>query len=175
MSSERKNIKKLRDSLISSVSDDNLDKILSNSDYALEIKNDLLYYAISKNSKNCAEYLVKNEATISNLSICFLNCKFNIIREIYELVIDLTNKYGSFSNTRYYINKIFIIERLLEPSKVSINRDRLTYVVDLCIDGFLDFSDVRNYLDSLGSDKREKYKSEFRLINRELLLTDLGL
>lgn len=169
--------KRLFDALISNAYNNQLDKLTNNynlltSDEFSKIKNRLLLTSLKNGSKECSEFLIKLGA-ICNAKSVLLACSWDKIYEIYILIDNLQNQF-SFTESLSYKNKDYLITRLIEPSKVNDNSERVDYILELLKNGFFSIDEVRNIHKSLYSGK-DKYKNSALSLLRELKLTELGI
>ena len=140
----------------------------------LHLESMLLDHAISFNSKDVAEYLIPLGAK-SNYINCLCECKYDTLKDVYELIQHLESKFGSFLEVgQYNINKDFVISRLIDPTKVMDNKERLVYTIELIRCGFLNPEDVKKISNELYS-KKELYQHLFKMLSRELFLNELGI
>lgn len=186
-----KNVKRLSDALVSNACNNQIEQLKENlhilngditytnhkSVKKSHIESNLLDYAIKFCSKDVAEYLIPIGAKVSYHN-CIDECKYDKIKEVYELIQYLESNFGSFDKCNISIdaivNKIYIIERLIDPEKVIANKDRLNYTIDLIRSGFIKAEDVRKIASSK-YEKKESYITHFKMMTRELFLNELGI
>jgi hypothetical protein len=179
-----KNRKRLRDALEGNVYRNQLSKMLENfqllkPDEFLSCKNDLLKLALKNASKECAIYLIEKEARTS-IEWCLLECDYNKIDKVYNLINELSSKYefnssgpgGLYNN--HLIKKKTLISRLISPVKVSENSDRVDYLFKMICEGFFTSEDVMEQIEISYIDKKEQ-KSQFISLFRDLKLKQLGI
>ena len=175
-----KSLKRLKDALISNAFLNQVDAFKTN--YAMlsvtdplvkdKFKNNLIDHAIKNASLDVAEILIKDGA-MCNYNSCIYECNWNKLDKVYTLINDLHTKYGSFTMNTVHMHKGMIINRLLDPEKAHTNRERLSYVIELLRDGFLDADEIKAAADKLYND--HKYQGEFKQFTRELILNELGI
>lgn len=132
----------------------------------------LMYFAYKNLSKDVVEFLIK-EGVKCNYASCIYDCKYEIIDEVYKYINEMIDKYGPLTNNTVHLSKGMIIRRLIEPDKVNVNKDRVSFTIDLIRKGFLDPEEVRRIANELYIS--DKYKGSFTMMSRELLLTELGI
>ena len=178
------NLDRLKDALISNASQNQTEQFIENysilGDHKNSPKNNtfkdsLLTFAIMNISKNIAILLIKDGAKCS-VERCLWKCDYRSLDKVYVFINELI-QYDSFDTGRSHIHKGLIIKRLLDPDKVYVNKDRLSYLIELIIDKFIDSDEVKIIIDDIyGSDTlNQKYKDNFKMVNRELILNSLGI
>lgn len=184
--SKYKNIKRLKDALISNASLNNIDSFKEN--YACWISNDtkrpstfgvadsnrdmLMDFAMRNLSKEVVEFLLKEGASC-NYASCIYECKYEIIEDVYNYINEMIEKHGTFTKNTVHLHKGMIINRLIDPEKVLANKDRLVHTIDLIRRGFLSADEVREIANKLYTSDRSK--GQFKMLSRELILTELGI
>jgi hypothetical protein len=91
---------------------------------------------------------------------------FNLIREL-----DVRDSYSRF-NTE--LQKPYLINRLIDPSKVDANKERVDFLFKLISEGFFTAEQVRDQIELEYKDKPEK-KGKFVVLYREITLKELGI
>lgn len=132
----------------------------------------LMFFAYKSVSKDVVEFLI-SEGVKCNYASCIYECKYNMIEDVYNYINEMIDKHGPLTNNTLHLNKGMVIRRLIEPDKVSVNKDRVSYTIDLIRKGFLDPSEVRKIANEIYTSDR--YKGVFTMMSRELLLTELGI
>lgn len=178
------NLDRLKNALISNACQDQTEYFRENysilGDYKNSPKNNpfkdsLLDFAIMNISKDISILLIKDDAKCS-IERCLWKCDYRSLDKVYVFINELiSNK--SFDVGKSHIHKGLIIRRLLDPDKVYVNKDRLSYIIELIRDKFLDSDEVKKIIDDIyGSDTlNQKYKDNFKMVNRELILNSLGI
>ncbi len=178
-SSKYKNLNRLKNALVTNASLNQIDAFKVN--YKLCLSNhtnkelfmsELLYFAYKNLSKDVVEFLI-GDGVKCNYASCIYDCKYNLLEDVYNYINEMIDKYGSLTDNTIQINKCMIIRRLIEPDKANVNRDRISYTIDLIRKGFLDPIEVKKMANELY--KSDKYKGTFLMMTRELLLTELGI
>ena len=119
-----KNRKRLRDALEGNVYRNQLSKMLENfqllkPDEFLSCKNDLLKLALKNASKECAIFLVEKEARTS-IEWCLLECDYNKIDKVYNLISELSSKYEfNSSGPGGLYEGFFTSEDVMEQIEIS--------------------------------------------------------
>lgn len=132
---------------------------------------DLFHYALTKCSKNCAEYLLENhDVKIPNMSHTFSACKWDKVHETYLFLKELSEKYEDIN---FNVDKKDVIKRLLEVSKVDNNPNRVDYTFELAKKGFFTLKDVREVVNE--TYVQETKKAPIISLLRELNLRELGI
>lgn len=176
-----KNVGRLKNALISNASFNQISEFVEN--YAVlkssvnetalaNFRNSLMDSAIKNISKDVVEFLISEKA-LCNYATCIYDCKYDKIEEVYNYINEMIEKHGSFTMNTIHLHKGMVIRRLIDPAKVFANKDRLAYTIDLIRKGFISSQEVREISNELY--KNEKYKSHFTMMNRDLLLTELGI
>jgi len=133
----------------------------------------LLTLSLQNGSKECAEYFLEQGITC-NPNFILLECKFNKIIDVYNLLSELLNKYpNSFigNERKMPLNKITLIKRLIDPSKIEDNQKRVDYLLENM--EFFGASNITEVIDEhyKGSSKMSRLKS----LIREIKLKELGI
>lgn len=184
--SKYKNLKRLKNALISNASLNNIDAFKEN--YASWIssttkgpstfgvadsnKDMLMDFAMRNLSKDVVEFLLKEGASC-NYASCIHECKYEIIEDVYNYINEMIEKHGSFTKNTVHLHKGMVINRLIDPEKVLANKARLVYTIDLIRRGFLSADEVREVANRAYTSDR--HKGQFKMISRELILTELGI
>lgn len=160
--------KRLHDALESNAHSNQLGQMMENfsllnPDEFNACKDRLLFLSLKNCSKDCAVLLIEKGATC-NLDRVFYECHWKIIHKVHALLCELY-PYPSF-------NKLSLLSRLIEPSKVEANVERAEYVFQLLKDGFFSVEDIRYTCKLLYKDKN---KNNIVMILRELTLNELGI
>jgi len=143
----------------------------------LGIKNRLLFLALKNGSKECAEFLLSKEATFNSTDI-LTKCDYNKMSEVFNILEELSKKYEDKELSRDMSSvenkKARLINRLIDPSKVDANKERVDFLFKLVSDGFFTAEQVKLQIEESYKDKPEK-KGKFVSIYRELALKELGI
>ncbi len=139
-----------------------------------ECKNSLLKLSLKNASKDCALLLISRGATCDPNEV-LRDCLWKNIDKVHQLLVELIKSDTTFigKNTFWYTDKKSIIGRLIEPTKVEDNPDRIEYVMQLMKDGFFTAQDIREVYNKNYKDKPRK--AHMLMIVRELTLNELGL
>lgn len=131
-------------------------------------KNKFIKVAINHCARESAIFFIKDGATI-NLNYVFRECKWNKILEVYTLCQSLSKEY----NLDFTHSKSQVVERILEPSRVDNNPERIEYFLKMIDIGFVNFTDTKSTIMELhkNSTKPERVKR----ILRELSFIELGI
>ena len=143
----------------------------------LGIKNRLLFLALKNGSKECADFLLSKEASY-NSSEVLRKCEYTKMAEVFNLLEELSKKYEEKELSRDMSSveskKSYLINRLIDPSKVDANRERVDFLFKLVSEGFFTAEHVKEQIEVNYKDKPEK-KGKFISIYRELALKELGI
>lgn len=168
---------RILDALESNAHDNQYESMISNlsllnSDEFSKIKNRLLFLALKNCSKECAQFLLSKEAKVNIMDI-LTKCEFTKMADVFNLIreLDVRDSYSKF-NTE--LQKPYLINRLIDPSKVDANRERVDYLFKLVSEGFFTAEQVKEQIEVEYKDKPEK-KNRFVSIYRELALKELGI
>lgn len=176
-----RNIKRLKNALVTNASLDQIDEFKINYDtfkkstninHVGNIKCLLIDIAIRNISRNVADVLI-NDGAICNYAQCIYDCEYRKLEDVYNYILEMVEEHGSFTKNTVHLHKGMIIKRLIDPDKVMVNKDRILYIIDLIGSGFITAGEVKEIADTLY--KSDKYKGEFKMMYRELLLTELGI
>lgn len=177
-----KNRSRIIDALESNVHQNQYQNMISNLSLLtvqefLGIKNRLLFLALKNGSKECAELLLSKEATYNSTEV-LRNCDYKKIAEVFNLLEELSKKYEENELSRDMSStdskKPYLINRLIDPSKVDANRERVDFLFKLISEGFFTTEQVKEQIEANYKDKPEK-KGKFISIYRELTLKELGI
>ena len=169
---------RLYNALESNVFDDQIEQLKENlSQFSSLVdekrKKNLLHLSIQSGSPNCARYFL-DEGFTCNPNFILIECKYNKIIDVYNLLEELLNEYPkSFigNERKMPLNKISLIKRLIDPSKIVDNQKRVDYLLENM--EFFGASNITNVIDDVysGSPKMSKLKS----LIREIKLKELGI
>lgn len=165
------------DALESNAHDNQYESMISNialltSDEFSRIKNRLLFLALKNGSKECAEFLLSKEAQANIIDI-LTKCEFVKMVDVFNLIEELDVR-DSDSRFNTELQKPYLINRLIDPSKVDANKERVDHLFKLISEGFFTAEQVRDQIEANYKDKPEK-KGKFVAIYRELALKELGI
>jgi hypothetical protein len=170
------------DALESNAHENQLESMISNlsllkSDEFSRIKDRLLFMAFKNGSKECAEFLLTKETAdykkLSFNSIDILRkCEYTKMVEVYNLLKLHEDKDNSGNHK--VLQKSYLINRLIDPSKVDAKNERVDFLFKSISDGFFTAEEVRTQIESNYKDKPEK-KAKFIALYRELTLKELGI
>lgn len=144
--------------------------LLTNQEF-LGIKNKILFMSLKNGSKECAEFLLSKEASFNSIDI-LRKCEYTKMVEVYNLLKLHEDKDNSGNHK--VLQKVYLMNRLIDPSKVDSNKDRIDYLFKLISDGFFTSEEVRKQIEESYKDKPEK-KGKFVAIYREITLKELGI
>lgn len=143
----------------------------------LGIKNRLLFLALKNGSKECADFLLSKEATY-NATEVLTKCEYKKMAEVFNLLEELNKKYEQKESSRdmssVETKKSYLINRLIDPSKVDADKERVDFLFKLVSEGFFTVEKVKEQIEVNYKDKPEK-KNKFVAIYRELALKELGI
>lgn len=165
--------KRVADKIIDLMCKDQLDEAKTlipylGTEYNRIYKNKFLKVAINHCAENCADYLIKDGATL-NLNYTFRECKWDMTLEVYALCQRLSEKHKlDFTHT-----KSQLVERILEPSRVDRNPERIEYFLKIIESGFVDFTETKSTIMSLH--KNTTKPERIKRILRELSFHELGI
>lgn len=184
--SKYKNLQRLKNALISNACLNRIDEFKKN--YACWVSNDtgrpstfgmsdsnkdmLMGFAMKNLSKDVVEFLL-SEGASCNFGACIYECKYEMIEDVYNYINEMIDKHGSFTKNTVHLHKGMVIGRLIDPEKVLANKDRLVYTIELIRKGFLSADEVREIASGLYTSERSK--GQFKMLSRELILTELGI
>lgn len=157
------------ESMISNLSLLTMQEFLSNKDR-------ILFIALKNASRECSEFLLSKEARFNSLQI-LTKCEWNKMSDVFNLLEELTHKYEYLEASKDAgtgLQKSYLINRLIDPSKVDANRERVDYLFKLVSEGFFTAEQVKEQIEVNYKDKPEK-KNRFVSIYRELALKELGI
>jgi hypothetical protein len=180
--------KRLRDALESNVHDNQIENLITNfklmrSNEFDSCKGSLLSLSLKYGSKECALFLIEQGA-ICNPWFIPMECKYDKVIIISNLLKELVNKYpnnftqscGSRSfkqiNNELIIDKKCLIERILDPSKIIDNPNRVEYVMENT--DFFETKLIKEVIDEKFKSKPEKWGALISLL-REIKLKELGI
>jgi hypothetical protein len=167
------------DALESNVYENQLESMISNisllrTNEWLSVKNQLLFLALKNASKDCAEFLLSKGATANNYHV-LTKCDWKKMHSVFNLLEELNSKYQNEEfRDQGQLNKIILIRRLIDHSKIEANKERLDYLFNLIHEEFLKITQVKNVIEDEYKDKPEK-KIKFVALYRELTLKELGI
>jgi len=184
--SKYKNLGRLKNALVTNATLDQIGEFKQNYDCWVSLehtganafgisdrnKETLMYFAMKSLSKDVVEFLIK-EGVKCNYASCIYECKYDKIEEVYNFINEMIDKYGPLTDNTIHLHKGMIIRRLIEPDKANVNKERISYTIDLIRKGFLDPVEVREIANELYTS--DKYKGTFTMMSRELLLNELGI
>jgi len=161
------------DALESNAHENKLESMISNlsllnSDEFSKVKNRLLFLALKNASKECAEFLLSKESKFNSIDI-LRKCDWTKMVEVFNLL-----KLHEDKDDYKSIQKAYLINRLVDPSKVDANKERVDFLFKLISDGFFTAEQVRDQIEENYKGKPEK-KGSFIAIYRELTLKELGI
>ena len=164
------------DALESNAHENQLESMISNlsllkSDEFLKIKNRLLFLALKNASKECAEFLLSKETGFNSIDI-LRKCEYTKMVEVFNLLKLHEDKDNSGNHK--VLQKSYLINRLIDPSKVDAKNERVDFLFKLIHDGFFTAEEVRHQIEENYKDKPEK-KSKFVALYREITLKELGI
>lgn len=173
--------KRLKSMIINNVCSDQLDEFKTNLLKYMVLTNqpvlnpnfkwELFHYALTKCSKNCAEYLLEyHDVKIPNMSHTFSACKWDKVHENFLFLKELSEKYEEIN---FNLDKKDVIKRLIEVSKVETNPKRVDYTFELAKIGFFTLKEVRDTINETYA--QETKKAPVIAILRELNLRELGI
>lgn len=178
-----KNRKRIFDALKSNAYNNQTSQMLENfimlrNDEFERCKNSLLYSALKNSSKECAEILIEKGAYCDTNGI-ISDCHWSKLDKVHSLIGELLDKHGpNFtsgcgSRGYFHTNKRSLIARLIEPSKIEDNPDRLDYTIQLLRNGFFNIEDIRSVVNETYKDSSKRGK--LTMLIREITLNDLGI
>ena len=132
----------------------------------------LLNLSLQSGSRQCAEYLLEQGLTC-NPNFILVECKFNKIIDAYNLLEDLMDKYpNSFigNERKIPLNKITLIKRIIDPSKIGDNQKRVDYLLEN-----MDFFGATNITEVLNSYADNSKMNKLKSLIREIKLKELGI
>jgi hypothetical protein len=133
--------------------------------------------AFKNGSKECAEFLLTKEtadykkSSFNSIDI-LRKCEYTKMVEVYNLLKLHEDKDNSGNHK--VLQKSYLINRLIDPSKVDDKNERVDFLFKLIHDGFFTAEEVRNQIEENYKDKPEK-KSKFVALYREITLKELGI
>lgn len=143
----------------------------------LGIKDRLLFIALKNASKECADFLLSKEARY-NATDVLRKCEYTKMTEVFNLLEEFSKKYDEKELSRdmssVEVKKSNLINRLIDPSKVDANKERVDFLFKLVTEGFFTAEQVKEQIEANYKDKPEK-KNRFISIYRELALKELGI
>lgn len=172
--------KRLYNALESNVHSDQIEQLKENISMFPNLvdektKKRLLTLSIQNGSKQCSEYFLGEESLTCNPNFILLECKFDKIIVVYELLKKLMDKYPDkfIGNERKMpLNKVTLVKRLIDPSKLKVNKKRVDYLLDNMV--FFESENINIAIKSLYGDKPQKY-SKLKSLIREIKLRELGI
>ena len=174
----RKYLNRVVDSLCSNATSNQLDSMIRNyrliSEDKFNIhKNELLLLSIKSLSKDCVIFLLEKGANFDPFNV-LKNAKYNNIIPVYNLVVELLNKYPESSSVK--LNKFKsnikqeLLIRILDPSKIAVNHDRMQYVLDNIT--FFGVDEVNKAIENITINKSDK---KYAQILRQMKFYQLGI
>ena len=178
-----KNRKRIVDALTSNAYNNQVQQMLENfimlrNDEFERCKNSLLYTALKNGSKECAQILIEKGA-ICDTNRVMNECQWSKLDKVHSLIGDFLDKYGPEftsgcgSRKYFHTNKRGLISRLIEPSKINDNPERLDYTIQLLRNGFFNVDDVRSVVNETYKDSSKR--GNLVMLIREITLNDLGI
>lgn len=178
-----KNRKRIVDALMSNAYNNQVQQMLGNfimlrDDEFERCKNSLLYTALKNGSKECAEILIEKGA-ICDTNRVMNDCQWSKLDKVHLLIGDLLDKYGTHftsgcgSRSYFHTNKRGLISRLIEPSKIEDNPERLDYTIQLIRNGVFNMDDVRSVVNETYKDSSKR--GNLVMLIREITLNELGI
>lgn len=171
---------RLYNALESNVHDDEIETFQNNISEFGELIDDkfkirLLKLSIQNGSKCCAEFLIESGITC-NPNFILLECRYDKIVDSYNLLKELMYKSpNSFigNERKMPLNKITLIKRLIDPSKIEDNQKRVDYLLEN-----MEFFGATNITEVI--DEHYKGSSKFKMnilksLIREIKLKELGI
>lgn len=168
-----KKTRRVVDKIIDLICKDQLDEIMPlipylGHEYNKNYKNKFVIVAVTHCSEKCANFFIKDGA-ILNLNRAFNDCKWNRCLEVYHLCQSLSEIF----ELEFTYNTKQVIERILEPSRVNNNPERIEYFFEMVRSGFTTLEDARYAILEL-QNKTTKPERTKRIL-RELSFYDLGI
>ena len=169
---------RITDALLSNAHDDQYENMLTNLSMLtvqefLSHKDRMLFMALKNGSKRCADFLLSKEARVSSNEI-LRKCEYTKMFDVYNLLNELSVKYEDQFRDNILNQKPYLINRLIDPSKVDAKNERVDFLFKLISDGFFTAEEVRLQIEANYRDKPEK-KSKFISVYREINLKELGI
>lgn len=169
------------DALESNAHDNQYESMISNlslltkQEY-LSNKDRILFIALKNGSKECAEFLLSKEARFNSLHV-LTKCEWKKMSEVFKLLEEVNAKYEDLESSKDAgtgLQKSYLINRLIDPSKVDANKDRVDFLFKLISEGFFTVEQVKDQIEVNYKDKPEK-KQKFVALYREIKLKELGI
>jgi hypothetical protein len=170
------------DALESNAHENQLESMISNLSLLtvqefLGIKNRLLFLALKNGSKECADFLLSKESSYNSTDI-LRKCEYTKMSEVFNILEEFNKKYEEKELSRDMSSieskKSYLINRLIDPSKVDAKNERVDFLFKLIHTGFFTAEEVRTNIEANYKDKPEK-KAKFIALYRELTLKELGI
>lgn len=140
-------------------------------------KERLLYIALKHGSKECADFLLSKGSTYNSIQV-LRDCQYKKMVEIFNMLEEFDKKYKEEELNRDVSSgenkKLNLINRLIDPSKVEANKERVDFLFKLTSEGFFTIESVKEQIEVHYKEKPEK-KNKFVSIYRELVLKELGI
>lgn len=139
-------------------------------------KKRLLRLSIQSGSKECAEYFLNEGINLhqyrNNLDSILHECKYDKIVDVYNLLKELLDKYPEILiNERISLDKITLIKRLIDPSKIEDNQKRVDYLLEN-----MEFFGSTNIIEVINENYKDNSKmTRLKSLIREIKLKDLGI
>lgn len=169
------------DALISNAHNDQYESMLENLSMLTiqefeSNKNKILFASLKNNSEKCSEFLIKKGAIFNSINI-LTGCEYTKMVDIYNLLKKYEDKddsgYHGFASDKVNL-KLYLINRLINPSKIDVGNKRVDFLLKLISDGFFTPEEVRAQIEYHYKDKPEK-KNKFISLYRDLTLKELGI
>ena len=176
------NRSRIKDALMSNAHNDQYESMLENLSMLtiqefLGIKNRLLFLALKNGSKECADFLLSKESSYNSTDI-LRKCEYTKMSEVFNILEEFNKKYEEKELSRDMSSieskKSYLINRLIDPSKVDAKNERVDFLFKLIHTGFFTAEEVRTNIEANYKDKPEK-KAKFIALYRELTLKELGI